>query len=223
MNHRVRCPSPQCGELFVAEEKRLGRNMYCPACGMRLTARPARIEERLEQRQRRTPGAAGAPLERLPLAVLLDNVRSLWNVGAIFRTADGCGIGRLLLAGITGCPPRPEIAKTALGAEEAVAWDYRADPLAALRELVAEGFEPVALERSPRSLPLERMVWPRRTCLIVGNEVAGVSPAVLEACPRHVHVPMYGVKHSLNVAVAFGVAAFAMSRAARRAPCPVIR
>lgn len=223
MNHRARCPSPSCGELFVVEERRLGRNTYCPACGVRMTARPAGIGSQLDRRQAQTSGSPGASIERMPLAVLLDNVRSLWNVGAIFRTADACGIERMFLTGITGFPPRPEIAKTALGAEEAVAWTYRAEALTAVEEIAGLGYEPVALERSPRSVALGEFAWPERTCLVVGNEVAGVSPTVLAACGRRVHVPMLGVKDSLNVAVAFGMAALDMSRAARNAQCGALR
>lgn len=181
-----------------------------------MTARPLGIAKLLDEQQRRIRGADGAGLDRLPFAVLVDNVRSLWNVGSIFRTADGCGVSRLVLTGITGYPPRREISKTALGAEQAVAWRYLADPLEALGRLREEGFSPVALESSPRAVPVEALDWPSRVCLVVGNEVAGVSPAVLEGCERHVHVPMYGVKSSLNVAVAFGVAAYQASLALRR-------
>jgi tRNA(Leu) C34 or U34 (ribose-2'-O)-methylase TrmL len=184
----------------------LGRNMHCPSCGSRMTARPASVEPRLRARERATPGGAGGAA-RLPLAVLLDNLRSLWNVGSIFRTADACAASRLVLAGITGCPPRSRIEKTALGAERAVSWTYRASAGQALAELAGEGFVPVALEASPRAVPLDEFPFPGRVALVVGNEVAGVSPEVLEACPHHVSIPMRGVKDSLNVAVAFGIAA----------------
>jgi tRNA G18 (ribose-2'-O)-methylase SpoU len=144
--------------------------------------------------------------------VLVDSVRSLWNVGSIFRTADACGVREIALAGITGCPPRPEIAKTALGADRAVAWRYFSDPVEALGALRGSGYAPVAVELSPRAVPLARIVWPAAVCLVVGNEVAGISPAVLEACERHVAIPMRGIKGSLNVAVAFGIAAHAAAQ-----------
>jgi tRNA G18 (ribose-2'-O)-methylase SpoU len=131
----------------------------------------------------------------------------LWNVGSILRTADACGVERVLLAGITGHPPRAEISKTALGAEEAVAWSWVAEPLDAIERVVTSGYVPVAIETTPLAVPLDAVRWPPRPCLVVGNEVAGVSPAVLEACPLHVRIPMRGVKGSLNVAVAFGIAA----------------
>jgi 23S rRNA (guanosine2251-2'-O)-methyltransferase len=212
----VRCPSEGCGIVFESSADRLGRSRSCPVCGVRMTARPLQVEALLAEQQRRIRGADGMPSVRLPLVAVVDNVRSLWNVGSIFRTADGCGVSRLVLTGITGCPPRREITKTALGAEQAVAWRYRADPLDAVRRLADEGFTPVALENSSRAVPVDLMEWPARVCLVVGNEVAGVSPAVLEACERHVRVPMHGVKSSLNVAVAFGVVAYHASGTLRR-------
>jgi len=180
---------------------------------MRMTARPVEIEARLRDQQERIRGVERSPIPRLPLVVLVDSVRSLWNVGAIFRTADACGVGKVVLAGISGCPPRKEIAKTALGAEKAVAWRYRADATEALREIVAEGYVPVAIETSARAVSLQETDWPERVCLVVGNEVAGISPPVLEACPRHVSIPMRGLKDSLNVAVAFGIVAFRAAEA----------
>jgi tRNA G18 (ribose-2'-O)-methylase SpoU len=212
----VRCPSERCGALFAVGEERLGRNLFCPVCGARMTARPR------ESRERRAAQRAGALVARLPVAALVDNVRSLWNVGSIFRSADACGLRQLVLCGITGCPPRPEIAKTALGAEEAVAWRYRADPRAALAELAAEGYTPVVIETTPAARPIEDLDWPDRPCLVIGNEVAGVCPSILGACPRHAFIPMLGVKGSLNVAVAFGIAAYHVARvvAARNRAVP---
>lgn len=187
---------------------------------MKMTARPAEIEARLRDQQERIRGVESSPIPRLPLVVLVDNVRSLWNVGAIFRTADACGVGEIVLAGISGCPPRKEIAKTALGAEEAVAWRYRADATEALREIDAEGYVPVAIETSARAVPLQAADWPERVCLVVGNEVAGISPSVLSACPRHIFIPMRGLKDSLNVAVAFGIVAFRAAEALSPHPSP---
>jgi len=203
----VRCPADDCGLRFELDAARLGRSEHCPRCGVRMTARPAEIERRLREQERLIVGEAGAAVERLPLVVVVDNVRSLWNVGSIFRTADACGVQRLVLCGITGCPPRAEIAKTALGAEQAVAWSYRADPRDALQELRDEGYAPWAVETSGRAVPLASVKWPARVCLVVGNEVAGVSDPVLEACAGSVRIPMFGVKDSLNVAVAFGIVA----------------
>ncbi len=197
--------------MFEIRRDRLGRNLHCPVCRTRLTARPLAVERRLASSPPRS--AAGAELPRLPLVVLVDNVRSLWNVGSIFRTADACGVRRVVLAGITAHPPRAEITKTALGADRAVAWCHRADAGEALRGIVADGYVPAAVETTPRAVLLDDVDWPERTCLVLGNEVAGISPAVLEACPLHVRIPMRGVKDSLNVAVAFGIAAHAAARA----------
>jgi tRNA G18 (ribose-2'-O)-methylase SpoU len=194
-------------------DERLGRNLYCPDCGLRMTARPASVEHRLRETGAVQCQAAPVPVARLPLAVVVDNVRSLWNVGSIFRTADACGVSELWLCGITGRPPRPEIAKTALGAERAVSWSWRPDPRGAIDELVARGFVPVVLERSEDAPAVDRLRWPERPCLVVGNEVAGVGPRTIEACHLSASIPMLGVKESLNVAVAFGIAAFAASRA----------
>ena len=172
-----------------------------------MTARPLDVEQKLRRQELRATGGQGSALARLPFVVIVDNVRSLWNVGSIFRTADACGVRELALCGISGCPPRQEITKTALGAEEAVAWSYRAEPLAALHRFVEEGYTPVALETSDRAASLDAIDWPSRICLVVGNEVAGISEPVLDACELHVSIPMYGAKDSLNVAVAFGIVA----------------
>jgi tRNA G18 (ribose-2'-O)-methylase SpoU len=194
--------------------------MYCPDCGTRLTARPASLEAPLRAREARSLGGGGSPVERLPLAVVLDNVRSLWNVGSIFRSADACGVRELVLAGITGCPPRPRIAKTSLGAEHVVPWRYAADAAEAIDELTGSGYVAVALENAPDAVPLDDLAWPDRTCLVVGNEVAGVSPQSLAHCQARVRIPMLGVKASFNVAVAFGIAAH--RAAGRLAPAALL-
>lgn len=212
----VRCP--RCESLFDLPVPRLGRNVTCPGCGGRMTARPVALEAALRFRQVETRGGAGVVLPRLPMVVLVDNVRSLWNVGSIFRTADAFGARQLVLCGITGCPPRSQIAKTALGAEQAVPWRYEADTLEALEHVHAAGYEVVALETTAAAVPLEEMRWPRKICLVIGNEVAGVSPQVLERYPCHLRIPMLGLKDSLNVAVAFGIAAYHAARALRARP-----
>jgi tRNA G18 (ribose-2'-O)-methylase SpoU len=200
-----RCPSEQCDAVYEVSPESLGRNINCPVCGMAMTARPLGVDAKLDAQQRRISGETGLPIPRLPLVLLVDNVRSLWNVGSFFRTADACGVRELILAGITGYPPRVQIAKTALGAERAVAWRYRADSWSALEELQASGYTPVAVEATPVARPFDQLTWPACVCLVVGSEVAGISPRVLEACPHHVSIPMRGVKDSLNVAVAFGI------------------
>ncbi len=201
-----RCPRPDCRRLFTDLSAVPGRIVRCPGCNREMNARPASMDHILEERERATSGGAGAGITRLPLAVLVDNVRSLWNVGSIFRTSDACGVGLVVLAGITGAPPRDAVAKTALGAEQAVPWRYRAEALAALSEILEEGYTPVALETGDGGLSLHGYRWPQRPCLVVGNELRGISPEVLDACNGNVSIPMRGVKDSLNVAVAFGIA-----------------
>ena len=207
--HPVQCPAAHCRAVFEIPAERFGRNIYCLACGERMTAKPPGLEPTLASRARRAGANDHSPVDRLPFAVIVDNVRSLWNVGSIFRSADACGVDRIALTGITGVPPRSEIRKTALGADEVVRWAYFADPLDALSELESDGFEPVVLEQSEHSRPIDSFVWPERPCLVVGNEVAGVSSPVCDRVGRHVEIPMRGVKASFNVAVAFGVAAYA--------------
>ena len=118
--------------------------------------------------------------ERLPVIVLLDNIRSLYNVGSIFRTSDGARIKKLILTGYTPHPPRKEIEKTALGATQSVPWEYVRDPLEAIHALKAEGVRICTLEHTSASVPYDTLTpeaFP--LCLIVGNEVTGVSPAVI--------------------------------------------
>lgn len=213
MSVAVRCPSPECGDVFTVAAERIGRNVYCLSCGARMTARPVEVDDALRRKQRQVSGGTGADLKRLPFVAVVDNVRSLWNVGSIFRTADACGIQELALTGITGCPPRPEIAKTALGAEDVVAWSYHADAAEAIADFADRGYTPVSLESSPQAVPLDALDWPARPCLVIGNEVAGVSEAARSACSLHAEIPMRGMKESLNVAVAFGIAAYSASRA----------
>jgi 23S rRNA (guanosine2251-2'-O)-methyltransferase len=158
-----------------------------------------------------TLGAAYEGL-RLPAAVLLDNIRSLYNVGSFFRTADGAGIERVYLSGITGRPPRKEIAKTALGAEERVAWEGVDDPLALVDRLRSNHYEVAAIETSPRAVDL--FDWRPRfpVCVLFGSEIDGLPPELLDRCDTHVRIPMLGLKHSLNVSTAGGVVLYELLR-----------
>jgi tRNA G18 (ribose-2'-O)-methylase SpoU len=147
-------------------------------------------------------------LPRVPLVVVLDNIRSLHNVGAIFRTADGIGVAKIFLCGITGYPPQSDIAKTALGAEESVAWEYGEDVCNVVQGLKSKGFQIVMLEQAAGAVLCEDFKPQRPVALIVGNEAEGVSEAVIPLCDQAIEVAMRGIKNSLNVAVAFGVAGF---------------
>lgn len=158
---------------------------------------------------------AAVPYERigrLPVAVLLENIRSLYNVGSFFRTADATEVEKLYLCGITGRPPHRGIGKTALGAEQSVVWEGEADPLAAAARLRGRGYELAAVETSVHAVDLYD--WQPRfpVCLIFGNEVEGVSPALAALCDTHVRIPMLGAKHSLNVATAGGVVLYELLR-----------
>ncbi len=149
---------------------------------------------------------------RLPIFGLLDSIRSVWNVGSMFRTADAVNLGGLYLCGVTATPPRPDMEKTALGATETVPWDYWEDPVPLLERLRSDGVQVVALEQTPHAA--DYLAFPYRfpVCFVVGHEVRGVSPAVLEAVDAAVEIPMAGAKRSLNVAVSFGVLAFELRR-----------
>jgi 23S rRNA (guanosine2251-2'-O)-methyltransferase len=161
---------------------------------------------------RATEGAAAYDGLRLPVSILLDNVRSMYNVGAFFRTADGAGVERLLLSGITARPPKSAIAKTALGAEERVPWKAVDDLAAGLAELRGQGYEIAAIETSNRAVDL--FDWRPRfpVCVIFGHEVDGLSGDILLACDTHVRIPMLGLKHSLNVASAGSIVMYELLR-----------
>ncbi len=150
--------------------------------------------------------------ERLPVAVLLDNVRSMYNVGAFFRTADGVGLERLYLSGITAHPPKRGITKTALGAEERVAWEHAWDPLPFIEKLRACGYEIAAVETTLHSVDL--FDWQPRfpVCVLFGHEVEGLRPALLERADVSIRIPMLGAKHSLNVATTGGVVLYELLR-----------
>ncbi|GAA4366914.1 RNA methyltransferase [Hymenobacter saemangeumensis] len=142
-----------------------------------------------------------------PVVLVLDNVRSLHNVGAVFRTADAFGLEKVWLCGITGRPPQREITKTALGSEESVAWEHAAETTSAIATLQQAGYQVVAVEQTTGSVPLPqfRPAAGRPVALVMGNEVFGVDDAVLAMCDAAVEIPQLGTKHSLNVSVAAGV------------------
>lgn len=138
--------------------------------------------------------------------MLAYNVRSLWNVGSFFRTCDAMKVEKLYLTGYTGHPPRKEITKTAIGAEEFVPWETAKDPMPFLREMKDDGWQLVALEILPQAKELTEFQASDKVCLIVGHELTGVPDEILELCDAAVKIPMLGKKESLNVAVAAGIA-----------------
>jgi 23S rRNA (guanosine2251-2'-O)-methyltransferase len=138
-----------------------------------------------------------------PFVVLLENVRSLHNVGSFFRTLDGIGGAKIILTGYTGCPPRKEIAKVSLGAEDTIPWIYERDPIDAIKN-IKKTHTTVAVEQIETSVSLEDISYNKPLCFIFGNEVDGVSSAALEMSDAIVSLPMYGLKESLNVSVCGG-------------------
>jgi len=145
---------------------------------------------------------------RLPFHIVLNNIRSLHNVGSIFRTCDGVGVQKLWLCGITGFPPNNQIAKTALGAEDQIDWEYREDIRPILEDLKENQFEIVALEQTDRSVLHSDYQPTSAVCLIIGNEVDGVDQDIADISDKSIEIEMAGIKNSLNVSVAFGIAAY---------------
>jgi 23S rRNA (guanosine2251-2'-O)-methyltransferase len=155
---------------------------------------------------RRLSAASSRVAPRLPVVAILDNIRSAYNVGSIFRSADAFRIGSLILAGYTAAPPRSDISKTALGADETVPWTKIESTALAIQQLRDSGYRILALELAHGAMPvtqLATMTMPY--AIILGNELTGVSSQALGMADACVEIPMYGVKHSLNVAVAAGI------------------
>jgi len=144
-------------------------------------------------------------VEKLPIIIVLDNIRSLSNVGAFFRTADAFRIGELVLCGITACPPHREIHKTALGADETVKWRYYESTETACQALKEEGYRLFAVEQVEGSVSLQDFKFEPHTAYIFGNEVEGVSEGALPYCDGAIELPQAGTKHSINVSVCAGI------------------
>lgn len=152
--------------------------------------------------------------DKIPICLLLDNVRSLHNVGSAFRTADAFRVEKIVLTGITGTPPHREIQKTALGATESVAWDYFENPAEAVEKLKSEGYTLVVVEQTTDSLPLQTFYAEKdkKYCLVFGNEVHGVSEEVIEQAALALEIPQAGTKHSLNISVCLGIVVWEVFR-----------
>ncbi|MEK7151457.1 MAG: RNA methyltransferase [Patescibacteria group bacterium] len=161
---------------------------------------------------------------RQDLYLILNNIRSAYNVGSIFRTADGAGVAKIYLCGITPVPSAiggatgqapSKIAKTALGAEKSISWEYYKQALRLLKKLQATGVQIVVLEQTPRSIDYRKFKPKFPMALIVGNEVRGINKKILSYANKIVEIPMYGKKESLNVAVATGIALYQLSEKRR--------
>jgi len=148
--------------------------------------------------------------EKKELVLVLEDIRSLWNVGAIFRTADALGVSKIYLCGLTGKPPRAEISKVALGAETWIPWEYRPAAWELVRDLEGSGYQTVALEQVPHTKTLSEFKPIFPMALVLGNERRGISKETLDAVQHTIHIPMVGEKESLNVAVAAGIAVFSL-------------
>ena len=155
--------------------------------------------------------------EKLPLTVVLDNVRSLNNIGSVFRTSDAFRVEHIALCGITATPPHREIHKTALGAEESVAWSYHEDTAECVKELKNRGYRVYAVELAHESLKLDKdpVATDRPIALVFGNEIEGVEEEVMSLCDGFLEIPQYGSKHSLNVSCAAAIAIWEISKQLR--------
>ena len=152
-------------------------------------------------------------VNKLPVYVILNSIRSSYNVGSIFRTSDGAMIKKLFLCGYTPHPPKKEILKTALGSTESVEWEFVEDAKEVIKKLKADGVKICALEQTHNSrvhYSIESNEFP--IALIVGNEISGVSDELIEMCDFSIEIPQYGIKQSLNVAVAYGISIFELRK-----------
>jgi len=198
-----RCTRLECGLRFTVELAGAPA-LRCPAC--RAETEPVGEPYRRMAVSRAAGRASGPELE-----VFLDNIRSTWNVGSMLRSADGAGVRRVHLCGVTSPPDNPKVWKTSLGAEKSLPWLYYRDGAAAARALLDQGCRLWALEGGSRAESLfesgpDLSAGP--LALVAGNEISGVDPGILALCERVVCLPMQGVKGSLNVAVAFGIAVY---------------
>ena len=198
----LECSQPECRFRFpvdVGDEQA----QRCPRCSAPVTVATLPYAHDV------APVKATPPR---PLRALLDNIRSIHNVGSIFRSADGAGVQHLYLCGITATPHHPKLAKAALGAHTTVPWSYHRNGLETAVSLRAAGHPLFALETTSAATPLLTSSWQKKPgappVLIVGNEKAGVDPGLLELCAGVLTLPMLGAKNSLNAAVAFGIAVY---------------
>ena len=195
------CENPECEMRYPIVDKHI-YGLSCPRCGSKtrlILAKALKPES----------GDMSNYSSNLLFETLIDNIRSAWNVGSMFRTADGLGIRHMYLCGLTPTPDNVKVTKTSLGAEKTVTWSQHNDGVKKVYELNQQGKRLWALESGVQSENLFNILHDREgppIILVVGNEVCGVDPGILELCDRTVHIPMIGYKRSFNAAVAFGIA-----------------
>jgi tRNA G18 (ribose-2'-O)-methylase SpoU len=151
--------------------------------------------------------------EKVPIVIVLDNVRSMNNIGSVFRTADAFLLRGIYLCGVTAAPPHREIHKTALGATDSVAWKHFPTTVDAINDLKKDGFTVYAVEQVEDSVMLDSLeLSSKKVALVFGNEISGVSQEALDLCDNSIEIPQHGTKHSLNLAVSVGIVAWEISR-----------
>lgn len=198
--HIRQCSNPACEFRFPVNE--FDKNFeICPNCKNKTTF-ICEVPQFVRENNNTRPNVR--------ISLILDNLRSVFNVGSIFRSADGCGVvDKLYLCGTTPTPDHPKMAKTALGAENSVPWSYHLNGLNLANKLVAKGKKLIALEMTPDSQPIKNFLCSmepgENLVFVVGNEVVGVDPDILALASHHIHLPMYGIKESLNVAIAASI------------------
>ena len=177
---------------------------FCPKC-------KSKVKIALEYCEYHSDSATFPQSNKTYFSILLDNLRSAYNVGSILRSADGFHINHIYLCGMTATPDNSKISKTSLGAENSVAWSYSSNSLITAQKLKQDDFYLYGLETGPNSHPIYEINEPKKTqnkVLIVGNELAGIDPMVRNLCDDLIYIPMMGMKSSYNVSIAFGIAAF---------------
>lgn len=148
---------------------------------------------------------------KVPIVIVLDNVRSMNNIGSVFRTADAFLLQAIYLCGVTATPPHREIHKTALGATETVSWKHFPTTIDAVNELEKDGFTVYAVEQAEKSIMLDKIDIPsKKIALVFGNEISGVEQNVLDSCDACIEIPQFGTKHSINLAVSVGIVVWEM-------------
>jgi tRNA G18 (ribose-2'-O)-methylase SpoU len=195
------CLKPTCRFRFPAEYSE--KSIQCPKCGS--------ATEPIFSDGEKINDITAQPQPRIEIVVLLDNIRSAFNVGSIFRTSDGAGVQKLILSGITPPPDHPGTRKTALGAELHIPWEQSWNAVETCMQYKKVGYQIIVLEKSQGATSLSNLnsrISRTPVLLVIGNEINGIDPEILTLAHQVVYIPMYGMKESLNVSVAFGICVY---------------